>query len=78
MVVLVMTTSAFPNKEEFVRDLLGKCPEITTLVLNVNKSTGSKIIGDEIETLYGNGYIQDDLAVFTSSFRRNRSIKPIR
>jgi len=61
MLVLVMTTSAFPNKEEFVRDLLGKCPEITTLVLNVNKSTGSKIMGDEIETLYGNGYIQDDL-----------------
>ena len=61
MVVLVMTTSDFPHREEFVKDLLGKCPEITTLVLNVNKSTGSKILGDEMETLYGPGYIQDEL-----------------
>jgi len=61
MVILVVTTSDFPNREPFIKDLLGKCPEITTLVLNVNRSAGSKILGDEIKTLYGRGYIQDDL-----------------
>jgi 23S rRNA (uracil1939-C5)-methyltransferase len=61
MLVLVVITSAFPHKKEFLADLLAKCPEITTLVININKSSGSKILGDELETVYGSGYIKDDL-----------------
>lgn len=61
MVVLVTNTMDFPNKDPFVNDLLKECPEITTLVENLNESTGSKVLGDPIKVLYGPGTINDKL-----------------
>jgi 23S rRNA (uracil1939-C5)-methyltransferase len=61
MVVLVTTALLFPHKDEFCAELLKECPEITTLVQNINKTTGSKILGDEVHVLSGSGYIKDDL-----------------
>lgn len=61
MVVLVTNTMEFPDKDAFVGELLKECPEITTLVENLNESTGSKVLGDQIEVLSGPGYINDKL-----------------
>ncbi|WP_081668329.1 23S rRNA (uracil(1939)-C(5))-methyltransferase RlmD [Butyrivibrio sp. MC2013] len=59
MVVLVVTSPIFPSSKNFVKALLEKHPEITTVVLNINDRHTSMILGDRFKTLYGKGYILD-------------------
>ena len=61
MVVLVGANTIFPQKSRFVKQLLEKHPEITTIVFNVNGSNTSILLGHKQEVLYGNGYIEDIL-----------------
>lgn len=61
MVVLVTGTPVFPAKNNFVRALLKKHPEITTIVQNVNDRFTSMLLGPNEKTLYGPGYITDIL-----------------
>ncbi len=61
MVVLVMTNELFPGRNNFVKDLVKKCPEITTIVLNVNKRKTDVILGEKEIVLYGSGFIIDKL-----------------
>ena len=58
MVMIVGTSDNFPSKAAFVKSLLEKCPEITTLVFSINRSDKMNV-GDRCETLFGNGYIED-------------------
>ena len=58
MVIIVGASENFPSKAAFVKSLLEKCPEITTLVFSVNRSD-KMTVGDKCEVLYGNGYIED-------------------
>lgn len=61
MVVLVTGTSVFPSKNNFVKELLKKHPEITTVVQNINNKFTSMVLGDKETVLYGKGYIEDVL-----------------
>nr|WP_330392033.1 23S rRNA (uracil(1939)-C(5))-methyltransferase RlmD [Acetitomaculum ruminis] len=61
MVVLVLADPIMPSKNNFVKALLKKHPEITTIVLNVNGDRTSMILGEKEHTLYGKGYIEDVL-----------------
>lgn len=61
MVVLITTVDSFPSRNNFVHALLEKCPEITTVVQNINSRHTSVILGDKTRVLYGKGYIQDTL-----------------
>ncbi len=61
MVVLVTGTSLFPKREEFVRELLGRNEDITTLVWNINGGKTSLVLGEKETVLYGKGYITDTL-----------------
>ena len=61
MVVLVMTNELFPGRNNFAKDLLKKCPEITTIVLNVNKRKTDVILGEKEIVLCGSGFIIDKL-----------------
>ena len=61
MVVLVAGTHIFPSKKAFIKELLKKHPDITTVVLNINNKFTSMVLGDREEVLYGTGYIEDDL-----------------
>ena len=61
MVVLVTATLQFPSKRSFINALVGRHPEITTIVQNVNNKFTSMILGDREEVLFGNGYIEDVL-----------------
>lgn len=61
MVVLVTASPVFPSKRNFVDALRKIHPEITTVVQNVNSRTDSMILGDRYQTLYGKGYIVDEL-----------------
>ncbi len=61
MVVLVTATNVFPGKNNFIRVLREKHPEITTIVMNLNDKYTSMVLGDRDTTLYGKGYIEDEL-----------------
>ena len=61
MAVLVTASRLFPGKKEFVKELLRRCPEITTVVQNINDRPTSMVLGKDNETLYGPGRIGDSL-----------------
>ena len=61
MVVLVIGSPIFPSKNNFVKALRKKYPQITTVVLNVNDKKTSMVLGERDIVIYGKGYIQDTL-----------------
>lgn len=61
MVVLVTGGPAFPSKKHFLAELLRRCPEITTVVQNINNTRTSLVLGPREQVLFGPGYIVDRL-----------------
>ena len=61
MVVLVTAEGEFPSGRSFVNELLRRHPEITCIVHNINDTATALFLGEKCETLYGNGYIEDEL-----------------
>ena len=79
MVVLVTSTIIFPSKKNFVKALLKKHPEITTIVMNINNRKTSMVLGDREKVLYGKGTIKDDLCdcTFNISSKSFYQVNPI-
>ena len=61
MVVLVAASPVFRSQKAFLKALLEKHPEITTVILNINSRYTPVILGREQKILYGPGYIEDTL-----------------
>lgn len=61
LVTLVTNDSEFPASKSFCRDLVSKVPQITTIVQNINMRQTNVILGDSERTLYGPGFILDEL-----------------
>ena len=61
MVVLVVGSPIFPSKNNFVKALRKKYPQVTTVVLNVNDKKTSMVLGERDIVIYGKGYIRDTL-----------------
>lgn len=61
MVVLVMASPIFPSKKNFVRALLEKCPQVTTIVRNINPDGIPLTLSERSEVMYGSGKIVDEL-----------------
>ena len=61
LVALGTGAGKFPGKKDFVRDLVKKCPDITTVVQNVSTNRLNLLLGRTEEVLYGPGYITDRL-----------------
>jgi len=61
MVVLVVSTKIFPGKNNYVKALVKKHPEISTIIMNINNRKTSVVLGNEEITLFGRGYIEDIL-----------------
>ncbi len=61
MVVLVLASPVLPGKNNFVKALREKHPEITTIVINVNDQHTSMVLGQRESVAYGKGYIEDIL-----------------
>ncbi|MCR5295657.1 MAG: 23S rRNA (uracil(1939)-C(5))-methyltransferase RlmD [Lachnospiraceae bacterium] len=59
MVVLVLASPILPGKNNFVKELLRRHPEITTILINVNGERTSMVLGEREIVLYGRGYIED-------------------
>lgn len=61
MVVLVLGSPIMPSKNNFVKALRKKHPEISTVIVNVNDKRTSMVLGDKESVIYGKGYISDEL-----------------
>lgn len=61
MVILVTGSVTIRNGEQLIKDLLKKHPEIKIVVHNINSAHTSMILGPKSRTLYGKGYITDEL-----------------
>ncbi len=61
MVVLVLGSPILPSKNNFVKALREKHPEISTVIINVNDKKTSMVLGDKESVIYGKGFINDVL-----------------
>lgn len=61
LVTLVTAKNAFPGAKNFCHELVRRCPQITTIVQNVNPQVTNAILGTTERTLYGPGFILDTL-----------------
>lgn len=61
MVVLVLASPVLPSKNNFVKALRKNHPNISTVVINVNDRKTSMVLGERNITIYGTGYIEDEL-----------------
>lgn len=61
MLVIVTAKPAFPSKKNFVRAMLERHPEITTIVQNICTNSTPLTLGERSIAVYGKGYIEDEL-----------------
>ena len=61
LVTLVTNDDEFPASRAFCRELVRRCPFITTVVQNVNTRQTNVILGEKENRLYGPGFILDTL-----------------
>ena len=61
MAVLVIGRSAFPNRSAFVEALCKRCPWVRTVAVNLNGQHTSMILGPSTRTVFGPGFIEDEL-----------------
>ena len=79
MVVLVTASEIFPSCRSFINALVGRHPEITTVVQNINGKFTSLVLGEKNITLYGEGYIEDSISdyVFRISPKSFYQVNPV-
>jgi len=67
LLVMVVSSLIFPGKNNFVKEMVKKHPNIKSIVLNENRRRTSIVLGEKEKVIYGSGYIYDSLC--GSSFR---------
>ena len=61
---LILNGTSFLSKateQAFVKEMTEKFPQIKTILININTKNTNVILGDEWRTLFGDGYIYDEL-----------------
>lgn len=61
LVTLVTNSDEFPHSKSFCKELIRKVPEVTSVVQNVNLRQTNVVLGERERTLYGPGFILDEL-----------------
>ena len=61
LVTIVTNGDEFPASKSFCRELVRRCPFVTTVVQNVNTRQTNVILGQQERRLYGPGFILDTL-----------------
>ena len=61
MLILVLNCTMFPKELELTERLIRNYPEIKTIVKNINDKDTNVILSNENITLYGRGFIYDNL-----------------
>lgn len=59
MVVIVTGSEVFPGSNNFVKALVARHKDITTIIQNVNNRKTSAVLGEKEKVLYGKGFIHD-------------------
>jgi 23S rRNA (uracil1939-C5)-methyltransferase len=62
MVTLVTARSEWAPAEAVARALCQRCPVVTSVVLNVNESTGNVLFGEQARVLVGEPSVEDTIA----------------
>ncbi|MEG0275767.1 MAG: 23S rRNA (uracil(1939)-C(5))-methyltransferase RlmD [Coprobacillus sp.] len=65
LVTLVVNDNMFAGSKNFCNELIKKCPDVKTVVLNINKRQTSVVLSKEEKILYGKGFIVDELCGMT-------------
>lgn len=65
LVTLVVNETIFNGSKNFCNELIKKCPDVKTVVLNINKRQTSIVLSKEEKILYGKGFIVDELCGMT-------------
>lgn len=60
-VTVVTPSPFFPGSRDFVRALRASCPDVATVVQNINPRRTSAVLGSAQKVLYGKGFIEDEL-----------------
>lgn len=71
MVVLVLSNPILPSKNNFVKAIRKLHPEISTVIINVNDKNTSMVLGERNITIYGKGFIIDELCGYTFKLSPN-------
>lgn len=71
MINIVTNYGDFPNRENFIKQMLERFPEVTTVVHNQNGLKSNIAIGEIERVLYGPGYIEEGLFDYTFRIRAN-------
>ncbi|MBR3887751.1 MAG: 23S rRNA (uracil(1939)-C(5))-methyltransferase RlmD [Clostridia bacterium] len=61
MLMIITKENKIKNSENFVKEVVDKYPEVTTIVQNINEKDGNVILGKKCVVLHGNGYIEDSI-----------------
>lgn len=61
LVTLVTNKPEFSGSKNFCHELVKRVPEVTTIVQNINTRITNAILGQDEKTLYGPGFILDEL-----------------
>ncbi|MGI6020713.1 MAG: 23S rRNA (uracil(1939)-C(5))-methyltransferase RlmD [Lachnospiraceae bacterium] len=61
MLVLVLAGNEMPGKANFVKALRARHPEISTMIININKQKTNMVLGEHNHIVFGKGYITDIL-----------------
>ncbi len=61
MLVVITNSKELNNKEEFIKELTTKFPNLKSIVQNINEKDTNIIMGKKCITLYGKDYIVDTL-----------------
>ncbi len=61
LVTLVTNGRQFPGAKSFCRELVRRCPFVTTVVQNINERQTNVVLGQQEQVLYGPGFILDKL-----------------
>ena len=59
--VVIADADTFPGRNNFVKELVNRCPEISTVIQNTNKRDTNVILGESEKVLYGKGFITDEI-----------------
>lgn len=65
MVCIIANSEKLPKAKQLADMLLDALPQLTTLVHNVNTRPGNAILGSVYHTIWGDGYIEDQLCGLT-------------
>lgn len=64
MCILVINGKEFKQEDALVKEIIGKFPNVKTIVKNINMRDTNVILGNENVNLFGDGYIYDILGEY--------------